>query len=52
MRGGLLRINENSEVQVYILMSSLSDDERKQLHTLLLRLAEQHLPNCRLSAPR
>ena len=28
-------------------LASLSDDERAQLHTLLLRLAEQHLPNCR-----
>src|SRR5438105_14557631 len=25
LRGGLLRINENNEVQVYILMSSLND---------------------------
>jgi MarR family transcriptional regulator, lower aerobic nicotinate degradation pathway regulator len=25
-------------------LASLSDDERAQLHTLLLRLAEQHLP--------
>ena len=31
MRGGLLRINENNEVQVYILMSSLSDDDVNQL---------------------
>src|SRR5437762_13789335 len=31
MRGGLLRINENNEVQVYILMSSLSDDDVSQL---------------------
>lgn len=30
-------------------MSSLSENEREQLHGLLLRLAEQHLPNCRLS---
>ena len=30
-------------------LASLSDEERAQLHTLLLRLAEQHLPNCRLS---
>ena len=32
-------------------LSSLSESEQEQLHALLLRLAEQHLPNCRL-APR
>lgn len=32
-------------------MASLSEDERQQLHGLLLRLAEAHLPNCRLGAP-
>ena len=30
-------------------LSSLSEKDREQLHALLLRLAEQHLPNCRLS---
>jgi DNA-binding MarR family transcriptional regulator len=30
-------------------MSSLSESEREQLHGLLLRLAGQHLPNCRMS---
>jgi DNA-binding MarR family transcriptional regulator len=30
-------------------LASLSDEERAQLHTLLLRLGEQHVPNCRLS---
>jgi DNA-binding MarR family transcriptional regulator len=30
-------------------MSSLSESDREHLHGLLLRLAEQHLPNCRLS---
>jgi DNA-binding MarR family transcriptional regulator len=28
-------------------MSSLGESDREQLHSLLLRLAEQHLPNCR-----
>ena len=31
-------------------LAALSDEERAQLHTLLLRLAEQHLPNCQLSS--
>jgi DNA-binding MarR family transcriptional regulator len=29
-------------------LSSLSESDRQQLHTLLLRLGEEHLPNCRL----
>jgi DNA-binding MarR family transcriptional regulator len=31
-------------------LAALNDDERAQLHTLLLQLAEQHLPNCQLSS--
>jgi len=32
-------------------LSSLDDKERAQLHALLMRLGEQHLPHCRLAAP-
>jgi len=30
-------------------LAPLSEADRQQLHALLLRLAEQHLPNCRLA---
>jgi DNA-binding MarR family transcriptional regulator len=32
-------------------LSSLGSRDREQLHALLLQLAEQHLPNCRLRPP-
>lgn len=32
-------------------LATLSSAERAQLHALLLRLAEQHLPNCKAAAP-
>ena len=31
-------------------LASLNPDERAQLHLLLLRVAEQHLPHCRFAA--
>jgi DNA-binding MarR family transcriptional regulator len=32
-------------------LSALSEKEREQFHALLLKLAEDHLPHCRLPAP-
>jgi DNA-binding MarR family transcriptional regulator len=32
-------------------LASLDEKERTQLHSLLLHLAEQHLPHCRLATP-
>jgi DNA-binding MarR family transcriptional regulator len=32
-------------------LSALSEKEREQFHALLLKLAEEHLPHCRLPAP-
>jgi DNA-binding MarR family transcriptional regulator len=31
-------------------LASLDEKERAQLHTLLVRLGEQHLPHCRVAA--
>jgi DNA-binding MarR family transcriptional regulator len=44
----LRRLSDRLEAEF---LSSLSEDERQQLHALLLRLAEQHLPSCRVGAP-
>ena len=32
-------------------LATLGDEDRQELHALLLRLAEQHLPNCRIAPP-
>jgi DNA-binding MarR family transcriptional regulator len=44
----LRRLTERLEDEF---LASLDDEERRQLHALLLRLAEQHLPNCRIATP-
>lgn len=46
--GRLRRLSERLEDEF---MSTLDTEERQQLHALLLRLAEQHLPNCKIVPP-
>jgi MarR family transcriptional regulator, lower aerobic nicotinate degradation pathway regulator len=46
--GRLRRLSDRLEDEF---LAPLSEADRQQLHALLLRLAEQHLPNCRLSPP-
>ena len=43
----LRRLSQRLEDEFF---ASLDESERSELHALLLRLAEQHLPNCRLEA--
>jgi len=43
----LTRLRRLSETVENEFMSSLGDDERRQLHDLLFKLAQDHLPNCR-----
>ena len=46
--GKLRRLSDALEDEFF---SPLGPAERKQLHGLLLRLAEEHLPNCRAPKP-
>ncbi|MBV8561756.1 MAG: MarR family transcriptional regulator, partial [Actinobacteria bacterium] len=32
-------------------LAELSAEDRRELHTLLLRLGRQHMPQCRVAAP-
>ena len=50
-RKTLERLRRLSERLEKDFLASLDERERRELHRLLLRLAEQHLPNCRLAAP-
>jgi MarR family transcriptional regulator, lower aerobic nicotinate degradation pathway regulator len=50
-RKALARLRRLSDRLEDEFLAPLSEADRQQLHALLLRLAEQHLPNCRLSPP-
>jgi DNA-binding MarR family transcriptional regulator len=50
-RKGLERARRLSQSLENDFLASLSDRERRDLHELLLKLAEYHLPNCRLASP-
>jgi DNA-binding MarR family transcriptional regulator len=46
-RRTLARVRELAKANEDAFLASLDEGERQQLHALLVRLAEQHLPACR-----